>query len=429
MFQVFISYSYPDRDYALKLENALAQRGFDVWRDDRAAPGEDWPPTIRDQLDASGAVIVLVTPHALQSTWVRREFVRARHLGKPIFPFQLEGEEVLPPGAQPPIDLREGALPPAWFYFELEQALGAGSFSAPVSLPDEGEDGGDKIVPEPPPPSPPDGPRSTPESTEPVLMSAHYPRQVAPMIWQPLLAYVFRASAAGDTLRDAQAKLGEDWAEYSQGTGAADREIAEGAHVTATPHLDGFQFNPLSLTIGLYDAWQRLDFQLRAANAPLNQFALGAVTFSVEGIIVADVPLSIYVTEAAAARPALEPETATPYDKVFCSYSHRDTGVVERVEVAYQALGMDYLRDVHTLKSGEDWNRRLLAMIEEADIFQLFWSTTAAESKYVRQEWMHALELDKPAHFIRPVFWQDPMPAPPPELGHIHFRYEPTLAR
>jgi hypothetical protein len=347
----------------------------------------------------------------------------------PIFAFQLEGEEELPPGTQPPIDLRNGDLPPAWFYFELEQALGSGSFSGPASLPDEPESDGDKSALETTPPSTPDGPRATPEPTEPVLMSAYSPSQVAPMIWQPLLAYVFRASAAGDTIRDAQDKLGQDWSEYSHATSAAKREIAEGAHVTATPHLDGFQFNPLSLTIGLYDAWQRLDFQLRAANAPLNQFALGTVTFGVEGIVVADVPLSIYVTEAAAAQPELKPETAKPYDKVFCSYSHRDTQIVERVEVAYQALGMDYLRDVHTLKSGENWNRRLLAMIEEADIFQLFWSTTAAESKYVRQEWMHALGLDKPGSFIRPVYWQQPMPAPPAELGQIHFRYEPDLAR
>ncbi len=36
------------------------------------------------------------------------------------------------------------------------------------------------------------------------------------------------------------------------------------------------------------------------------------------------------------------------------SYSHADTAIVEAVEKASQALGMDYLRDVMTLKSGQD---------------------------------------------------------------------------
>ena len=66
-------------------------------------------------------------------------------------------------------------------------------------------------------------------------------------------------------------------------------------------------------------------------------------------------------------------------------------------------------------------------MIDRADIFQLFWSNTAAASKYVRQEWEHALNLQRQQGFIRPVYWQQPMPPPPPELGAIHFAYEPEL--
>ena len=116
------------------------------------------------------------------------------------------------------------------------------------------------------------------------------------------------------------------------------------------------------------------------------------------------------------------------YGAIFCSYSHRDTVIVERVERAYKALGLDYLRDVTTLKSGTHWSDELLELIDRADVFQLFWSSAAADSKYVRQEWEHALkhEAAKP-NFIRPVWWQTPLPSVPPELGHIHFAYQPEL--
>jgi hypothetical protein len=94
-------------------------------------------------------------------------------------------------------------------------------------------------------------------------------------------------------------------------------------------------------------------------------------------------------------------------------------------------LGLDYLRDVTVLKSGQHWSEELLEMIERADIFQLFWSENAAMSDYVRREWQHALKVksDQVAlSFIRPVYWQQPMPAPPDELKVLHFAYQPDLA-
>ena len=150
---------------------------------------------------------------------------------------------------------------------------------------------------------------------------------------------------------------------------------------------------------------------------------------SPEGVIVADLPISVFVTaQPAAASTAPSSASADPYDAIFCSYSHKDTAIVERVERAYKALGMDYLRDVTTLRSGETWNPRLLELIEEADIFQLFWSNASAASRYVEQEWAHALSLGRGGAFIRPVYWEQPMPKAPDALGHLHFHFDPALA-
>jgi hypothetical protein len=96
--------------------------------------------------------------------------------------------------------------------------------------------------------------------------------------------------------------------------------------------------------------------------------------------------------------------------------------IVEELEKAYAVLGIQYMRDVKILRSGEQWNQALLDKIDEADIFQLCWSKAAKRSRYVEQEWRYALALALP-NFIRPTYWQQPLPKPPTELASLHFAY------
>jgi len=69
---------------------------------------------------------------------------------------------------------------------------------------------------------------------------------------------------------------------------------------------------------------------------------------------------------------------------------------------------------------------RLLELIDEADIFQLFWSSNSMRSEYVRWEWEHACALGRRG-FIRPTYWEVPMPQstnprlPPDALAKLHF--------
>ncbi len=273
------------------------------------------------------------------------------------------------------------------------------------------------------------------QAANPVQFSTYYPREVAPNVWNPLRAYVFIPAAAEVVAADAAQELGGLLPTYRQVERTSGVGIAEGALITARPELAGFQFNPPSAQIGFFEDWQRFDFKLRAVDAPLDQASNGRITFSVEGLIVADLPLSIYVGSASGGSvPASDaaPMTSTRpiYQSIFCSYSHQDTQIVERVERAYKALGLTFLRDVITLRSGQDWDAELLRLIEQADIFQLFWSSAASNSRGVRKEWEHALGLKRQdAAFIRPVYWQQPMPPPAPELSAIHFAYEPELSQ
>ncbi len=144
-----------------------------------------------------------------------------------------------------------------------------------------------------------------------------------------------------------------------------------------------------------------------------------------EAVLVAEVHIWAHFHENADVSAADQPETQVttdPYQGIFLSYSHKDTFVVQQLERAYTVLGMQSLRDVHILRSGEEWHPALLRHIEQADIFQLYWSNNAKHSTYVEQEWRHALTQARPS-FIRPAYWEEPMPDPPPELAAIHFAY------
>jgi hypothetical protein len=202
--------------------------------------------------------------------------------------------------------------------------------------------------------------------------------------------------------------------------------------IKVTPQLDGFEFNPPYQLIEFRESWHRVDFRLRANEQYLRQASNGMLTVMVNGVVASDIPISIHVNpesqqgEPAEADYALA--TNSPYESIFCSYSHRDLDVVKRVEKVCKALGITFLRDEVFLKSGEYWSERLLEMIEQADVFQLFWSQHAADSDVVEKEWRHACKQGRQAErFIRPVYWTKPMTPPPGDLAHLHFAFAPEL--
>ncbi|MGH3831935.1 MAG: toll/interleukin-1 receptor domain-containing protein, partial [Pseudonocardiaceae bacterium] len=114
------------------------------------------------------------------------------------------------------------------------------------------------------------------------------------------------------------------------------------------------------------------------------------------------------------------------FRQIFASYSHQDADVVHAVAHYASLIGDQYVIDMQSLRSGEVWAPRLAELIEQSDIFQLFWSRNAMESLHVQREWEYALQLRREG-FIRPVYWQEPRPAdpvrglPPEILGRLHW--------
>ncbi|MBV8348717.1 MAG: toll/interleukin-1 receptor domain-containing protein [Mycolicibacterium sp.] len=113
------------------------------------------------------------------------------------------------------------------------------------------------------------------------------------------------------------------------------------------------------------------------------------------------------------------------FRSAYLCYAAQDRSEVMKRAHLLKAMGIASASDALSLEPGERWERALDRRIDEADLFLLFWSEAAKESKWVRREVKHALESRGP-DFIVPVVLETPAPLPWPELAHLHF--SPSLA-
>ena len=261
--------------------------------------------------------------------------------------------------------------------------------------------------------------------------SAFHPREVLPEEINRLAVYVHSQEMQSKVIGEAADEFGAD---VQGGHDHARRPISRAAELLLVPHADGIVFNPRGQSIGLWSDMQRVTFGFRAQPEYAGLACSGGVLFLLEGIIIGYVPLCILVRSAVDSgfEEELSKAVAQSYSDIFVSYSHKDTRAVLRCEHYARSLGNRFIRDQQDLRTGDQWSPRLLEMIDDADVFQLFWSPSAARSEYVKMEWQHALEHEtQSAGFIRPVYWRKrffwfpeaPFPGPPPHLKHIHFTY------
>ena len=72
--QVFISHAHADAALARQLADDLEAEGYAVWiAPDSIRPGEKWAEAIDRGLDTSGLFVLLLTPDAVASRWVKTE--------------------------------------------------------------------------------------------------------------------------------------------------------------------------------------------------------------------------------------------------------------------------------------------------------------------------------------------------------------------
>ena len=269
-------------------------------------------------------------------------------------------------------------------------------------------------------PSPPAGP----------YFKVYRPVAVSPETWSPFLVYLHGGTVAAVDA-DSRQRLGSAHAAYDSRESAARVNIPRGVEVTVVPTVPGCRFNPRQHRIEWAEDVHCVEFRLQASvqiagfeeERPLH----GSVRLYVGPLLVGEVRTSIVASRDMRGMIPSPTEGAvgTPFSRVFVSYAHEDAEIIDQIERTYELVRIEYLRDVSVLRAGDRWNARILEQIDRADRFQLCWSDAARNSRFVEQEWRHALAIRerKEDTFICPFYWQKPMPSAPPELADLHFAY------
>ena len=280
----------------------------------------------------------------------------------------------------------------------------------------------------------------TPALDENVQFTVYRPKSVRPQEWYDLLAFAHLDELPPDAAlgqphpveevkRQAAQILGSQVSEYRESSEDSRQAVPHGGEIVFLPEMEGVEFNPPRQTFKWLESVHRVDFRMHASVVLDGKTARGRMSVFLGAILLADINLTIRVNseERASSKDLpLESVSARRYRKLFASYSHRDVSVVRQFTKWAKGVGDTYLRDTTDLRAGEIWSDSLKAMIDEADVFQLFWSSRSMRSDFVRQEWQYALSLNRD-NFIRPVYWEEPLPEtatlPPGELKRIHFQF------
>ena len=84
---VFVSYSRVDAELARSIYSGLEQLGFKMWRDrSNMIGGEDWWQQIEDAIRNSDSMVLCLSPEALLSPIVAKEWRYARQVGTRVLP-------------------------------------------------------------------------------------------------------------------------------------------------------------------------------------------------------------------------------------------------------------------------------------------------------------------------------------------------------
>ncbi len=278
-----------------------------------------------------------------------------------------------------------------------------------------------------------------------VRFTVYRPRALAPGVWASLLVFAHKTDLVTepgqppvDPSQQVEAMARAHFGDVPVRSAGEDArsEVVRGARLRITVDLPGLRCNPGEAELDWWEPVHQVVFRLLAGPDLVGSVVRGAVRVWFGPLLLGEVSLAIGVTASASGPPApLMTDSAQRYRKIFPSYSHDDEAIVADFEKVVRALGDEYLQDVLTLRSGERWQTRLPELIEQADVFQLFWSSNSMRSPYCQQEWEHALALGRPL-FVRPVYWEDPMPQdpakglPPVALSELHFvKYDVHSAR
>lgn len=85
--RIFLSYSSKDVDFATALKSRIESAGFDAWIDhEYIKGGQRWMAAIENALATCDAMVLILSPDALESVFVRAEYLAIIRQNKPLLP-------------------------------------------------------------------------------------------------------------------------------------------------------------------------------------------------------------------------------------------------------------------------------------------------------------------------------------------------------
>ena len=272
--------------------------------------------------------------------------------------------------------------------------------------------------PPPPPPLPPPPPAPTQPETatelQPVQLGASAPKQAKPGSEFTARFVAYEKSLEQET-RDLLAKLSPSSEAL---LGIQECRWKAGTNVTVRLSGGGLTINPPEQSFTWNGGRSLLDFDVTVADDAEEDTIQLKFDVAIEGIIIARLRLELEIT-AKTKKKGQATTIAEPARTAFASYSSKDRlRVLDRVDAIKISAGIDVFQDCLDLNPGEEWKPRLDNEIRQRDLFLLFWSKSASESKWVGWELETAIkEKGEQALQLHPL---DPGVKAPPGLEKLN---------
>jgi hypothetical protein len=255
----------------------------------------------------------------------------------------------------------------------------------------------------------------------PARFSVFFPMTLAPGQWLDAAVYLHEPGLDSFVRRDHLSRFDGRPAEVPERRSDQRYSLKPGAAVTVAPYLPGCRINPPRATVEWWENFHRLSFRVSAspAAAGLTEGAReGAVLFFAGPLLIGEARLAFAVARKPS-HPVSNTATlaADTFEAVFPGYAPQDGEIADRLgEVAAQ-LDNPFFAEILALRA-RAWDREILKRIEAAERFQLFWSSAAARSPHLEEEWRFARSLGR-RRFLRAFYWRHPAPGLPEGLSDL----------
>ena len=92
MGYAFISYSHSDRQFVERMAQQLRKADIEVWIDHDLTHGERFPDQLEKEIAGSAVFVPVMSKHAQESEWVKKEAAWAKKYQRKIMPVSIDGQ-------------------------------------------------------------------------------------------------------------------------------------------------------------------------------------------------------------------------------------------------------------------------------------------------------------------------------------------------